>query len=937
MKYILIILLYVNYFVQIKTKSNNEEKIPKEIIHGIPQNATLEKGMFYEYYIDISNYDLNEENMFELYGINFNIYGDSINLYYLYTNITNVELIKNETIKPDLIKDKYEISEKNIIIDILTDNNYFFFPIKKSNLSYNYLIILIQNLVETIPITFYISERIQTINIAQKHTNIVELINKEIEIRDDIRLYYKINLANIDLINNNVHIFIKKFNNTEKELETFYCTDLSSLNFKFYNIFSIKKNSSDFSEIYVGIKNKNNYNQQKYVNLQARIDTNKFYRIDNNYRNECKIYIEDIKIDKYIFIIEDYNLYVTNKYFYLTFDSLYGNFSVKLYRSISDLNFEKYFDEDEYDIKNYLIPIYNLVNVYILKSFTPTAFYFEIFSKNNFPLFLPFGSTIKTTLPSTDDFIKYVYLKAVNSFIKYKVHVKILDVDETNKRIFECLFHSQGKDNFVQMSEPALEHTEIIYSDDFDRYYPHFSFKSTDFIIIEYYSSYNKLYTNVAEGRTIIYDYNQNSAFKIRKSISFDYISLEAKCADIISGEYEIKLINNQDIETDLNIIMVGLPNVKMEPSNYINLKFANPYDKYVQYDDINNEENNYYLLIKFKVSSEPVILDINYIYNEQIAILPAFKSKIIVPNKEYEIIVYSNNFVIKDKLMMNINKCNDKENYNLINYYLDLDNIIKEIPITDSHQIITLDNKYSKIKMILKEESEKNETKNESIIYPAEYYNKGDILLNYFLIESSIYKELKFTSNYTITYEEETWSEIILSWEEYVYREINNDKINIATNYSIYILPKDSVVNTICQLNLIPSNKSIVNTTQIKINLEEGEYKIVIIANVINNEMPFEIMYDFIELNIIKKINIVLIVLSSLFGFIIILVILFFIFRKKIMFYWKKRRSSINISDINNSKSLQLQYEEEYEEEEDEEDARKKRTEELMKMMSAK
>ena len=196
MKYIIILLLYVNYFVQIKTKTNNEEKIPKEIIHGIPQNATWEKEKFYEYYIDISNYDLNEENMFELYGINFYIYDNSINLYYLYTNITNVELIKNETIKPDFIKDKYEISEKNIIIDILTDNNYFFFPIKKSNLSYNYLIILIQNLVETIPITFYISERIQTINIAQKHTNIVELINKEIEIRDDIRLYYKINLAN---------------------------------------------------------------------------------------------------------------------------------------------------------------------------------------------------------------------------------------------------------------------------------------------------------------------------------------------------------------------------------------------------------------------------------------------------------------------------------------------------------------------------------------------------------------------------------------------------------------------------------------------------------------------------------------------------------------------------------------------------------------------
>ena len=524
-------------------------------------------------------------------------------------------------------------------------------------------------------------------------------------------------------------------------------------------------------------------------------------------------------------------------------------------------------------------------------------------------------------------------------YSKYKVHIRILDEDTTNKRILECLFYSHGKNSYYTMKNPEMIHSEIIYPDDYYKYdwFPHFAFKTTDNIYLEYYTSSNRLITNIASGRTIIDRFCPHTAFKIKKDISFDYISLKAKCSQEIYGLYELKLINNDDIETETNALMVGLPNVWMPVSDSFNLKFSNPYEKYNQYGDINNEENNYYLLLSFNIGYYPIFIDIDYIYNDQIVVLTSIKSEIIQPQKEYEVRSYSNDYHILDKLMFNINKCNELENYVLINYYVDLDNKIKETSIVDSHQIIAIDNKYTKLKMILKKESEKNETKNESIIYPADYYNKGDILLNYFLIESSIYKELKFTSNYTITYEEETWSEIILKWEEYIYREINNNKINIPTNYSIYILPKDSVVNTICQLYLIPSNKSIVNTTQIKINLVEGEYKIVIIANIIDNEMPFEIMYNFIELNIIKKINIALIVVSSLFGLIVILIILFFIFRKKIMFYWKKRRTSINIDDIKNSKSMQLQYQDEYEEDEDEEEARKKRNEELMKMMSAK
>ena len=67
-------------------------------------------------------------------------------------------------------------------------------------------------------------------------------------------------------------------------------------------------------------------------------------------------------------------------------------------------------------------------------------------------------------------------------------------------------------------------------------------------------------------------------------------------------------------------------------------------------------------------------------------------------------------------------------------------------------------------------------------------------------------------------------------------------------TNYSIYILPEQSPVNTICQLYLIPANKSVVNKTETEIDInEEGKFKITLIARVIDNEAPFEIMYNMV------------------------------------------------------------------------------------------
>ena len=327
--------------------------------------------------------------------------------------------------------------------------------------------------------------------------------------------------------------------------------------------------------------------------------------------------------------------------------------------------------------------------------------------------------------------------------------------------------------------------------------------------------------------------------------------------------------------------------------------------------------------------------MNIEYINNEQIIDLSPIKSKIILPQTEYEIISYNENYQIKDKVMFNINKCNNLVNYTFINYYENTNNIIKETQIVDSNKAILIDNIYYKSKIIFYEESEsKFEKINDSLIYPASYFNKGDISLNYFLIESSILKEFKFTSDFNISYEKET--DIKISWKKYIYRESNKNKINIPTNYSIYILPKNSIVNTMCQLFLIPSNKSIINKTEIKIDLNEGQYKIAIIASVIDTEMPFEIMYNILELNVIKKSNITSILFLIFFGIIIILLVLILIFRKKLMSLCGRKKLFNDLNNLNNANHSMIDYSEE-EDNEDEEYEKNKLTDDLMKFMNKK
>ena len=165
MKYIIFInLLFLISLIILN--NNNQEIIRGEIIHGIVQNDSWEIGKFYEYYINISNYELNEENILEIYGINYEINSSDIRLYLLFTDIDDDEFIKNDSIKPNITEDIYNLELNNKKIDSLTKKHYLFIPFKKISSSHNFLIILIENInYDQFQTSIYISRRIPTINI----------------------------------------------------------------------------------------------------------------------------------------------------------------------------------------------------------------------------------------------------------------------------------------------------------------------------------------------------------------------------------------------------------------------------------------------------------------------------------------------------------------------------------------------------------------------------------------------------------------------------------------------------------------------------------------------------------------------------------------------------------------------------------------------------
>ena len=168
--------------------------------------------------------------------------------------------------------------------------------------------------------------------------------------------------------------------------------------------------------------------------------------------------------------------------------------------------------------------------------------------------------------------------------------------------------------------------------------------------------------------------------------------------------------------------------------------------------------------------------------------------------------------------------------------------------------------------------------------------------------MNEKFYNDIEITNDYSIHYEDIMRSKTKLYWNKYIN---NRNNINIATIYKIYILPEDSIINSMCQLSLIPSNYSIMNSSEIELEIEEGKYKVMIIASVLDKEFPITNMYDHLNLKVSKRINIILVIVLSILGLLLILVILFILLRKKKRFICFKRQDSLFSKKIEENEIL--------------------------------
>jgi hypothetical protein len=497
------------------------------------------------------------------------------------------------------------------------------------------------------------------------------------------------------------------------------------------------------------------------------------------------------------------------------------------------------------------------------------------------------------------------YILADDASKKYKFYFGINGERESNTNEIETnLFMKNGQNIYLTNNKNK---TQYSYEAIIDIYYDKstenniYKFQTLSDVYLKTYLISNQYYKNIVSGLTEITSETKAIAFKVRKDIFFDFFVMKLYSDDPTKNiycSYELKIVESKYIEKGK--VMVGFNEIEKFQKNNIFLKFSNPYNKF---DSRIKNEDYVFLLISFNNTNEdyyPVYTDIRYYYNDQIINIEESKPKILLSQKEYQIFGDSNNHE-KNKILLNINKCNITKDYYIKSYYEDFNNIIAEDKISGIRNILFHDNLYNNTKFLLYSNinTKENVTDNNNIknsLLQASYYQNGDLYMNYFSINESLFKSIKITQDYKISYKDDLTT-ITLSWNDF----ITNKNIikNLNVNYSLYILPQNSPINTICQMTLVPPNVSIINKNKYEPKLPKGQYKVGIFVSVINDEFPMTTFYDFSSIDVPQRINIRLIIIIAVAIVLIIAIILFII--------WKKKRNKDILNKISKSGMISM------------------------------
>ena len=867
----------------------------------------------YIYYIDIQDYKIGDENSFQVLSENENLIR---NLYCFEINESILNNITGKSIEE--IKDIEIIRNisKNFSVKRRLSPKAYYFEVIFSKISENQknFVVLFQPdlLNDNTKIDFCVSNPIPIYNIYLSDIDEGNIFSKTFYMDSRIENFFRFNFINISLEEKNLLFYVN-----DKFVSSFYRDSISSKGNK-VNIFVIEKNTTnDLNHtIYLSL-----LGEAKNTKLQIVLDYHDIKYFYSNRRNNTSLFVEILNCKKDFYIIENYFQYEKVDFnYYLDTIPFYGDYEILYYENIIGNTIDDIFKpNNEIIIRVKPKKVSSFFNIIKISCNTSTLIKIKYLSEYAIKT-ISDGQEITSFMP-IDEYTNR-YIKTDDKNKKYKFYFGIMEGKESrnysdisitfNKEYPINLKISNKKNKTYLQKEIYFEKEPNLNLFEFQTYY--------DGEFIKTYLISNLYYKNVVDGLTKIINETKAIAFKLKREIVYDYFIFKAYSHNKnykISCDYELKIVSPSDIEKGK--VLLGINAVQQYHANEIFLQFSNPYNKY--YSRI-NKEDNVYLLASFIVSEKykdyiyPLYTDIRYFCNNKIINLKNSEPIILKTQKEYKL-SGDKDFLENNKIIININKCYENKTYFIKSYYGNDNNKIGEAKITEKRTLLSYDNLFDSVKFIISSNDSSNpinKDEDSNNILQASYYEKGDILMNYFSLNESLLNEIKITEDYSISHKDNR-KEITLNWNNYILN--NNDIIpDLKVNYSLYILPKNTPIKTICQMSLIPPNISLINKVKYKINLSQGKYKVGIMSSIVNEVFPMMTFYDILELSVPRRINIILIIIIVSSTFVLIFLITLYVYCKK----KSKINDEIRISSVRNSNMISMAKFFGYDEEENEE-----------------
>ena len=836
-KFFLIILFLSNYIISTSEEYNIEKLDEFSII-----KPTWEIDKIYIYYLDVDNYELDDENIIQIIHEDFSLL-KNLSIYELNENI----IIDNNS---DINEVKENIVMKNIKFRLKPKRYYYEILIKKRNKNQKYFVLLIEpNLINNNTVfELTVSSKIPKINIQSSDISEGKFFSQIYEMHARIEKFIKFNISNISLENNNLILLV-----LDQGVSSFYFNNLKGINKRTTSLHIFEKNSTQENNfiIYLSL-----LGQANKTTFQIKLDDHDIIYTYSNSRKEVSYYIERLNCTKDIYIFETYfdvNDNVISEIFYTDTIPIYGNYDL-FYFDINSNNITNLFNPKANNTQKIerTIPVNSELCGMKLTCKNPTFIGIKYLQKN-INLNISEGKEITFVIENKKYTDNYIFLNDLNKEYKFYIGFYKMPDNGTYRVTF---YDDKNFDPNVIYGDYFLLNNLLNKTEMYKKLYygkgrenlGYFISTKNDDINLKIYLISNQYYKNVIEGVNIIKSNEKAIAFRVRKDVVFDYFIFKAYSNNIkyfIAMNYEIKIVESKYIEKDK--VMQGINTFKSYRKKEINMRFSNPYNKF----NSRIKEGDYaYLLAEFimKDNEYPLYIDIRYINNDKVISIDETIPQIIMNKKEYKIYGNKNNEKVGN-ILININKCNNLNNYTIKTYYENENNLVFVENITNQRTILFHENLYNDSKIIIY--SNNTENIDNKKLQQESYNINGDIYMNYFSFKNE-FNSIIVNEDFSISYEDINDNETLFKWKPYLL----NHKREYPVNYSIYIFPQDSPINTICQMSLIPPNISLINEVNYTTSLEKGKYKINIVASVVDDNFPLTTLYDFLDFEIPSRFN---------------------------------------------------------------------------------